>query len=105
MLTTRSRYQILQAIAGLTTGSGSLSAGYYMGLSTTTPQPGGYNDTPSSNTWNFTEPSSENNYERVWINSTTHAGPQYPFEWKDTTTYSAVWNKFEVHFNVDSTAD
>lgn len=89
MLTTSVKKSILTAIAGLSTST-SLSAGYYMGLSTTEPTAEG---------GNFTEPAADTGYARININSTSTSGPSFPFEWVDTN-YSQVWNKYEIHFNV-----
>jgi len=89
MLTNTVKRTILQAISGQVNTT-TLQPGYYMGLSITT---------PSSDGTNFTEPSSDAGYERIYINSTHHEGPQYPFEF-DPEDPNTVRNKYEIHFNV-----
>lgn len=92
MLTTSVKKYILGTLAGGLSASGAnFNQGMYMGLSKTQPTPDGTN---------FTEPSAGSGYEKINIQSTSTAGPSYPFEWVEGTNYSQVQNKFEVHFNV-----
>lgn len=86
MLTKNTRKAILDNIVGI--ASTPIPQGLYLALSTTTPTEAG---------GNFTEPQ-DSNYARVYIGTTSQAGPNFPFEWKDTD-YNQVWNKYEIHFN------
>jgi len=94
MLTDAVKLRILNNIAGI--NSTNLQTGYWLGLSSTTPTVAG---------GNFTEPSSDAGYRRVYIysSSSTSQYVQYPFIIDPNDSHSAI-NRDEVHFNV-ATAD
>jgi len=89
MLTDTVKLRILSAISGISVTN--IQVGYYLGLSSTTPTVAG---------GNFTEPSAEAGYKRVYIKTSDGTGHvTYPFVIDSQDPHSAI-NRDEIHFNV-----
>lgn len=90
MITSTFGKQILQALGGMSQQV-YLTIGYYMGLSSTTPNIDGTG---------YTEPTDPNYHRIKYYSATQSSDLQFPFEFVSGSGDKAITNKFEVHFDV-----